>query len=304
MAIEVIRDPKVFQRQMWETRMRGKTVGFVPTMGALHDGHLSLFYRAREENDIVAISIFVNPTQFGPNEDLSRYPRDPEGDLSKAEALGVDVAFLPTPRQMYPEGYQTYVEVEKLQTPLCGAFRPGHFRGVATVVTKLLLLALPTRAYFGRKDFQQWRLIERMVEDLHLPTTVVSLPIIREPDGLAMSSRNRYLSPQDRKAALSLYQGLRIAQDLFIQGETRPDVYREKILNLLETTPGVRAVDYVDFRDGENLEEVPRVRKGTLLALAAHVGSARLIDNWWMGMDSLDLVPGYNVPPFPWSTPQ
>ncbi len=301
MALEVIHDPQTFQRRMWDLRRQGRTLGFVPTMGALHDGHLSLFHRAREENDVVAISIFVNPTQFAPNEDLSRYPRDPEGDLAKAEALGVDIVLMPSPETMYPSGYQTYVEVTELQKPLCGAFRPGHFRGVATVVTKLLLLALPHRAYFGRKDFQQWRLIERLVLDLGIPTTVVSMPIVREPDGLAMSSRNRYLSPEEREAARALYRGLRAAKDLFAQGETRPDAYVQTVRHIFTSTPGVRAVDYVELRDGETLEPATRVVRGTLLALAAHVGPARLIDNWWMGIDTLELIPGYNVPPFPWS---
>ncbi len=301
MAIEVIRDPEAFQQRMLTLRMEGRTVGFVPTMGALHDGHLSLFHRAREENDVVAISIFVNPTQFGPQEDLSRYPRDPEGDLAKAEALGVDVVFMPDAESMYPPGFQTYVEVSELQKPLCGAFRPGHFRGVATVVTKLLLLAFPTRAYFGRKDFQQWRLIEQMVRDLAIPTTIVSMPIVRETDGLAMSSRNRYLSPEERRSALALYRGLLRARELFEAGETRPGIWVREIRKVLEDTPGVRAIDYVEVRDGVTLEPVETVGRGSLVALAAHVGPARLIDNWWVGMDTLDLVPGYNVPPFPWS---
>ncbi len=301
MAIEVIRDPEAFQQRMLTLRIEGRTVGFVPTMGALHDGHLSLFHRAREENDVVAISIFVNPTQFGPQEDLSRYPRDPEGDLAKAEALGVDVVFMPDAESMYPPGFQTSVEVSELQKPLCGAFRPGHFRGVATVVTKLLLLAFPTRAYFGRKDFQQWRLIEQMVRDLAIPTTIVSMPIVRETDGLAMSSRNRYLSPEERRSALALYRGLLRARELFEAGETRPGIWVREIRKVLEDTPGVRAIDYVEVRDGVTLEPVETVGRGSLVALAAHVGPARLIDNWWVGMDTLDLVPGYNVPPFPWS---
>lgn len=301
MALQVIQDPLEFQRLSIRLRLEGKTVGFVPTMGALHDGHLSLFHRAREENDVVSISIFVNPTQFGPNEDLSRYPRDPEGDLRKAEALGVDVVFMPTPETMYPPGFQTCVEVTELQKPLCGAFRPGHFRGVATVVTKLLLLSFPTRAYFGRKDFQQWRLIERMVADLNIPTTIVSMPIVREPDGLAMSSRNRYLSPEEREAALALYRGLLRAQELFEAGEQDPERFVRAVRDVLESTPGVRAVDYVEIRDGETLAPVERVERGALLALAAHVGPARLIDNWWIGVDTLDLIPGFNIPPFPWS---
>ncbi len=303
MAIKVIHDPLVFQQHMLALRMEGQTVGFVPTMGALHDGHLSLFHRAREENDVVAVSIFVNPTQFGPNEDLSRYPRDPEGDLAKAEALGVDVVFMPTPEAMYPPGFQTFVEVTELQKPLCGAFRPGHFRGVGTVVTKLLLLAFPTRAYFGRKDFQQWRLIERMVRDLAIPTAIVSMPIIREEDGLAMSSRNRYLSPEERRSALALYRGLLRARELFEAGETRAEVWVREVRKVLEETPGVRGIDYVEVRDGVTLESVETVGRGSLVALAAHVGPARLIDNWWVGMDTLDLVPGYNIPPFPWSEP-
>lgn len=301
MAIQVIRDPQEFQRLSLRLRMEGKTIGFVPTMGALHDGHLSLFHRAREENDVVSISIFVNPTQFGPNEDLSRYPRDPEGDLRKAEALGVDLVFMPAPETMYPPGFQTYVEVTELSRPLCGAFRPGHFRGVATVVTKLLLLAFPTRAYFGRKDFQQWRLIERMVADLNIPTTIVSMPIIREVDGLAMSSRNRYLSPGEREASLALYRGLWRARELFENGETDPERMCQEVRKVLESTPGVQAVDYVEIRDGRTLEPVERVEQGSLLAIAAHVGRARLIDNWWIGVDTLDLVPGYNIPPFAWS---
>ncbi len=291
MALNIIQDPHELQALTLRLFGEGKTVGFVPTMGYLHEGHLSLFRCARRENDVVIASIFVNPTQFGPGEDFARYPRDPEGDQAKAASAGVDMLFMPKAEDLYPPGYQTYVEVEKLTRGLCGAFRPGHFRGVATIVTKLLMLAFPTRAYFGRKDFQQWRVIEQMARDLHLPVEIVSCPIVREPDGLAMSSRNVYLSQEERQSALSLYRSLRRAEELFRRGETRAEVYAQAIREILEAAPHLKKIDYIAIVDGETLEPVDRVERGTLIALAAHVGPARLIDNWWVGVDSLDVTP-------------
>ncbi len=289
MALKVIHDPHELQAYTLSLFREGKTVGFVPTMGYLHEGHLSLFRCARRENDVVVASIFVNPTQFGPGEDFERYPRDPQGDKEKAESERVDVLFMPRAEDLYPLDFQTFVEVERLTRGLCGAFRPGHFRGVTTVVTKLLMLAFPTRAYFGRKDFQQWRVIEQMVRDLHFPVEIVSCPIVREPDGLAMSSRNVYLSPEERQSALSLYRSLRKAEALFREGETRPQVYEQAIRTILESAPHLKKIDYIAIVDGLTLEPVDRVERGTLIALAAHVGPARLIDNWWVGVDSLDL---------------
>ena len=259
-------------------RREEKSIGFVPTMGYLHEGHLALIRRARAENGFVVVSIFVNPTQFGPAEDFDRYPRDLDRDLDLCRAAGVDLVFAPEVAEMYPPGYQTYVEVEKLSQGLCGASRPGHFRGVATVVTKLFNIVAPDRAYFGEKDAQQLRVIKRMVADLNLPVAIVPVPTVREPDGLAMSSRNTYLSPDERRAALVLYRALSLAAELFAQGERRAEVLLTRMRELIAAEPLAR-IDYVAVVDDETLTPVEEIDRPVLVALAVFIGRTRLIDN-------------------------
>ena len=264
----------------------GKEVGFVPTMGYLHEGHLSLIRRARSENDVVVVSIFVNPTQFGPNEDFDRYPRDLRRDEELCKREGVDFIFYPSVEEMYPEGFSTFVEVEKLTENLCGKSRPGHFRGVATVVIKLLNIVHPTRAYFGEKDFQQLQVIKRLVRDLNIPVEIVGCPIVREEDGLAMSSRNVYLNKEERKSALSLYQGLRLAKELFERGERNPSVIRKTVEEFILSHPKTK-IDYVEIVSPEDLKPVKEVKEGDVIALAVFVGKTRLIDNYVFGREKL-----------------
>jgi len=214
--MEVIQKPEEMQKRSLELRSQGKTIGFVPTMGYFHEGHLSLMRRARQECDVVVVSIYVNPLQFGPREDFNRYPRDLQRDLKMAEEVGVDIVFAPKDEDMYPEGYQTFVEVTELTRSLEGFYRPGHFRGVTTVVAKLFNIVLPHKAYFGEKDFQQLRVVQRMVRDLNFPVEIVPCPTVRETDGLAMSSRNTYLNTEERRAATVLYRALKAADELFI----------------------------------------------------------------------------------------
>ncbi|GBD09647.1 Pantothenate synthetase [Candidatus Thermoflexus japonica] len=254
------------------------TWGFVPTMGYLHEGHLSLVRRARAENDHVAVSIFVNPTQFGPHEDYNRYPRDLERDLRLLEPLGVDLVFAPPVEEMYPPGFQTWVVVEEVSRPLEGAARPGHFRGVATVVTKLLNIIQPDRAYFGQKDAQQAVVIRRMVQDLNIPVEIVVCPTVREPDGLAMSSRNTYLSPEERQAATVLFRALQAAKARYEQGERDAERLRAAMREVIQAEPLAR-LDYVSVADPETLQELSRVEDRALLSLAVYIGKTRLIDN-------------------------
>lgn len=254
------------------------SAGLVPTMGYLHEGHLALIRRARTENELVVVSIFVNPTQFGPAEDFSRYPRDLPRDLALCREAGVDLVFAPEPPAMYPEGFQTYVEVVELAQGLCGASRPGHFRGVATVVAKLFHLIQPDRAYFGEKDAQQLRVIRRMVRDLNMPVEIVSVPTVREPDGLAMSSRNVYLSAEERRAATVLSRALYLARDLVAAGERDAAVIGRRMRDLLDAEPLAR-VDYLAVVDDESLAPVLRIERPTLVALAVFFGRTRLIDN-------------------------
>ena len=254
-------------------------VGFVPTMGALHEGHLSLVRRARQECASVVVSIFVNPTQFGPNEDLAAYPRDLQRDLGMLEPLGVDLVWAPTPQVMYPEGFQTWVEVEKLTLPLEGGIRPGHFRGVTTVVTKLFHAVQPQVAYFGQKDAQQAAVIRRMTRDLDFPIQISVCPIVREADGLAMSSRNVYLSPAERQAATVLYRGLSAAARAFDQGERRAETLRGLVRETIVAEP-LAQLQYVSCADYDSLEELDQVRGKALLSLAARLGKTRLIDNF------------------------
>ncbi|MGC9771885.1 4-phosphopantoate--beta-alanine ligase [Fervidobacterium islandicum] len=255
----------------------GKSIGFVPTMGYLHKGHLSLVEAARKENDVVVVSIFVNPTQFGPNEDYNRYPRDLERDLRLLEPLGVDYVFNPAVEEMYPPMYSTYVEEIELSKYLCGASRPGHFRGVCTVVTKLFNIVKPTRAYFGQKDAQQFRVLRRMVRDLNMDVEMVEMPIVREEDGLAMSSRNVYLNPEERKEATRLYKSLLKAKELIESGERDVQKIKSEMLCVLDHP--LLKVDYVEIVDEETLRPVERIEKKVIVALAVFVGKARLIDN-------------------------
>lgn len=260
-------------------RKEGKSIGFVPTMGALHQGHLSLMERARRENDILIISVFVNPTQFGPGEDYRRYPRPFGKDRSLARREGVDIIFYPSVSEMYGKGHSTYVEVEKFSKRLCGLFRPGHFRGVASVVCKLFNIVKPHVAYFGQKDYQQLRIIKRMVEDLNMEVEIRECPIVREPDGLAISSRNSYLSSQEREEALSLYRALKCAKSLIKAGSSVPDVISE-MKEIIQKEPHSK-IDYIEIVDPLTLEEVNTVRPGrkVLVALAVWIGNTRLIDN-------------------------
>jgi pantoate--beta-alanine ligase len=255
--------------------------GLVPTMGFLHQGHLSLVKRAKADNDRVAVSIFVNPTQFGPNEDLAAYPRDLDRDLSLLEPLGVDLVFNPTPEVMYPLTYQTYVTVEEVTKYLEGASRPGHFRGVATVVLKLFNIVGAERAYFGQKDAQQTIVIKRMIADLNLPIDIIICPTLREADGLAMSSRNTYLDAEHRKAAPVLYRALCAAKDAFDQGERDSDQLRAVMRNIIEAEP-LAHIDYVSAADATTLQEAAMVEEahGLLLSMAVRVGKPRLIDNF------------------------
>ena len=267
-------------------RREGKTVGFVPTMGYLHEGHLSLVRQARKENDVVVVSVFVNPTQFGHGEDFERYPRDLKRDMSLLGPIGVEAVFVPAVDDMYPPGYRTYVEVEDITTRLCGASRPGHFRGVTTVCCKLFNIVRPHRAYFGKKDFQQYVVLRTMVADLNMDLEIVPMPIIREPDGLAMSSRNAYLNAQERKGALCLYHSLRRAQELFAQGEKDAGTFRKEVVKLIQAEP-LATIDYVEVVDPDTFLSLKEVKEGTLVALAVKVGPARLIDNIQLGVDSL-----------------
>ncbi len=256
--------------------MRGK-VGFVPTMGYLHEGHISLVRRAKDENKIVAVSIFVNPTQFGPKEDFKSYPRDTERDLAMLEPL-TDIIFLPSDEEMYPAGYDTWVEVKSITEVLEGAARPGHFRGVSTVVNKLFNIIEPTRAYFGQKDAQQVAVIEKMVKDLNMKLEVVACPTIREPDGLAMSSRNSYLSPEQRRASPVLYRALLLAKERAGQGEWDAGVIRREMSKLIQQEP-LANIEYISVADNETLKEIHRIKLPALVSLAVKFGRTRLIDN-------------------------
>jgi pantoate--beta-alanine ligase len=257
-------------------------VGLVPTMGFLHDGHLSLVRRAAEECASVVVSIFVNPTQFGPSEDLAAYPRDMERDLRLLEPLGVNLVWHPTPEIMYPNGYQTWVEVEALTSVLEGARRPGHFRGVTTIVTKLFTGVQPAKAYFGQKDAQQAAVIRRMTRDLNFPIDIVVCPIVREPDGLAMSSRNTYLDPEQRQAATVLCRALNAAKDAYDAGERDANELRTIVEETIAAEP-LAQMQYVSCANYDTLEELETVNGKALLSMAVFVGKTRLIDNFVLG---------------------
>lgn len=261
-----------------DRRQQGQRVGFVPTMGYLHEGHLTLVDRARSECDTVVASIFVNPLQFGPGEDFARYPRDLERDCSLLAPRGADAVFAPRVEEMYPEPLRTFVEVTDLGDHLCGASRPGHFRGVATVVSKLLHIVEPDAAYFGEKDFQQLQIIRRMVGDLNTPVQIVGVPTVREPDGLAMSSRNQYLDGRERQAALVLHRALLRARERVHNGERNAAALIEDLRRFIAAEPLAR-VDYVAAVDAGSLQPLDRLQGHVLVALAVFIGKTRLIDN-------------------------
>lgn len=276
-TLPILRSIAALRETVRGWRAAGDTIGFVPTMGALHDGHLSLARRARADNRRVVVSIFVNPTQFGPNEDFARYPRDLEGDSAKLATVGVDAVFAPEVSDMYPPGAATTVTVRGLTDSLCGPFRPGHFDGVATIVTKLLLQALPDAAYFGEKDYQQLQVVKQLTRDLDIPVRIVGVPTVREPDGLAMSSRNAFLSPAERKIAATLNRVLAHAASALSAGAAAaPIVARAK--NEI-VAGGFRSIDYVDVVDATTLKPLDRVTGPARIAAAVHLGTTRLIDN-------------------------
>ncbi|MFC1973962.1 pantoate--beta-alanine ligase [Chloroflexota bacterium] len=261
----------------WRQKLIG-SVGFVPTMGYLHEGHLELVRRARAADQHVAVSIFVNPTQFGPHEDLSTYPHDPDRDLALLKKEGVDMVFMPDDKEVYPDDFSTWVNVERITKRLEGASRPGHFRGVTTVVAKLFNIVGPDRAYFGQKDAQQALVIKKMVTDLNMNLEIVVVPTVREPDGLAMSSRNIYLDQEERKAALVLYKALTLAQELYEKGERSAAVIRNKMTEFIQGEPRV-ILAYVSVADTDSLEELDRIDRPTVISMAVSVGKTRLIDN-------------------------
>ncbi len=263
---------------MRATRQKTQRLGFVPTMGALHEGHLALVRVAKAQSDVVAASIFVNPLQFGPKEDLSKYPRRFERDREMLEKEGVEILFAPSVEEMYPEKAITYVDVEGLSEKLDGKSRPGHFRGVSTVVSKLFHIVQPNLAFFGQKDAAQVAIIRRMVRDLNIPVEIVVCPIVRDPDGLAMSSRNAYLDAEQRKSALVLYRSLLYVQNLFQQGERNAATLIAAGIKIFSEEPSVR-LDYFEMVNPETLEPIEEITRGTLVAVAAYVGTTRLIDN-------------------------
>jgi pantoate--beta-alanine ligase len=279
--MEAVTSAGQMQEMALGLKRRGLSVGLVPTMGCLHRGHLSLVQVARSECDRVVMSIFVNPLQFGPQDDFTAYPREPERDLALAREEGVDFVFAPTGDSMYPEGFSAHVEVGGVLTEkMCARSRPGHFRGVTTVVMKLFQIVQPDRAYFGQKDAQQVLVIRKMVTDLNLPLEIVTCPIVREPDGLALSSRNAYLSPSEREAALALPRSLGAGRELILRGERRTERVQIAILDAL-TNPAIR-VDYVEVCDGQTLADMAELQGPVLLAAAVWVGRTRLIDNIYL----------------------
>lgn len=277
--MQTISEISALRNMVIEARKNGKSIGFVPTMGFLHKGHRSLMIRARQENDLVIASVFVNPTQFGPNEDFESYPRNPEADSALMEEAGVDVAFFPSVDTLYPEGYETYVNLEgELTHGLCGASRPGHFKGVTTIVAKLFNLVQPDRAYFGQKDAQQVAVIRRMVRDLNMPVEVVACPIVRESDGLALSSRNTYLNSHERQDALVLSKALKAAEVAVVGGERSAAAVVSNIRQMIAAVP-FTAADYVEIVDANSLKPLETLQGNVLIALAVKIGRTRLIDN-------------------------
>lgn len=267
------------RNQVKEWKKQGLSVGFVPTMGYLHEGHGSLIKAAREGNDKVVVSIFVNPMQFGPTEDLASYPRDLDKDSKMCESLGVDMIFHPEPEEMYHDNFSSYVDMSVLTEELCGLSRPVHFRGVCTVVNKLFNIVQPDRAYFGQKDAQQLAIIKHMVEDLNMDLEIVGCPIIREEDGLAKSSRNTYLSAEERQAALILSKSIKLGQKMVEDGEKSADALVNAMCELINTEP-LAKIDYVKAVDGLTMQQIKDVKSPMLVAIAVYIGKTRLIDNF------------------------
>jgi pantoate--beta-alanine ligase len=265
--------------EMKSARMKSPgSIGFVPTMGYLHEGHLALVQQARAENSTVVVSIFVNPTQFGPSEDFKTYPRDTERDLAMLQKEKTDIVFMPSPEEMYPDRFSSWVNIEKVTDRLEGSYRPGHFRGVATVVAKLFNIVEPTRAYFGQKDAQQVLVIKKMVSDLNMNLEVIVAPTVRESDGLAMSSRNVYLNPQERQSATVLFKSLTLAQNLWQKGERNAENLRQEMTSLINKEP-LAKTEYVSIADTQTLEELSEIDRPALASLAVRLGKTRLIDN-------------------------
>jgi pantoate--beta-alanine ligase len=277
-TMKQINDIRVMKKISREKRTEGKKIGFVPTMGALHAGHLCLIKRAKELADLVVVSIFINPTQFGPGEDLHKYPRDMKSDIAQCKSVGVDIIFTPSVDAMYPDGYTTYVTVEEMTENLCGRSRPGHFRGVATVVAKLFNIVQPHVAVFGQKDAQQVAVIRRMVKDLNVDINIVTNPIIREPDGLALSSRNIYLTPDERKEACVIFQSLQEAKRIWESGQNHPDDIIRGVVNVLSKSK-LASIEYIEIVDKDSMMPLSDISHDALLALAVWFGKTRLIDN-------------------------
>ncbi len=277
--MRVVKNIKRVREIIREEKRKGKLIGFVPTMGALHEGHLSLIRKCRKECEVVVVSIFVNPLQFGPKEDFHQYPRPVEKDLELCKKEKVDLVFLPLVKEMYPGRQLIFVDVEELSEVLCGKFRPGHFRGVCTVVTKLFNIVEPHISYFGQKDFQQAVIIKKMVKDLNMNTKIKVLPIIRDKDGLALSSRNTYLSSEERKQAVCLYKSLLLAKELILKGERDALKIKRKMKSFVEKNFNLAKIQYIEITDANTLKITKKIEKQTLIALAVFLGTTRLIDN-------------------------
>jgi len=275
----IIEDIQAMQGVIQDWKHQNNSIGFVPTMGFLHEGHASLIREARKQNDKVVVSIFVNPTQFGPNEDFDQYPRNLEADIACCKKEEVEVIFAPSREEMYPTPAYTFVDIDHLGDFLCGAKRPGHFRGVCTVVSKLFHIVLPDRAYFGEKDAQQLIIIQKMVQDLNIPVQIVPCPIVREKDRVAMSSRNSILSSQERMAARVLSQSLELAKNLIMQGETLASDIQSQIKEKIQLEP-LANIDYIEIVDAQTLTPLESVKGDALIALAVYIGNTRLIDNY------------------------
>ena len=276
--IQIIETVGRMQEKAEGLRLAGEKIGLFPTLGFLHDGHLELIKQGRKHADVLVMSLFVNPIQFGPNEDLDKYPRDIEGDIQKAEAKGVDIVFLPSPKEMYPDGFQSSVKVKTITNFLCGKSRPGHFEGVTTVITKLFNIIKPHFALFGQKDFQQLAVIKRMVKDLNIDVEIIEVPIVREHDGLAMSSRNKYLNPEERKSALCIKKSIDMAVKMAGEGELHSEKVISAIKDQIESFPYTN-IEYINICDPETLEDINILKDKSLLAMAVKVGNTRLIDN-------------------------
>ena len=274
--IRTVEEMKEFSKKIKES---GKPIGFVPTMGYLHEGHLSLVRKAKEENNTVVTSIFVNPTQFAPTEDLDQYPRDEKGDSAKLKKEGVAAIFIPTIKEIYPVEYQTYVEVTELTKNLCGRSRPTHFRGVTTIVLKLFKIVNPDIAYFGKKDYQQFRVIEKMCRDLNFDVKIVPCSIVREKDGVAMSSRNKHLTEEERRDAIILHQSLEKGKEIILNGERNSSKIIRTMKNMIGSKKTLKKIDYVSIVDLYTLKDLHYVDRNILIAVAAHFGKVRLIDN-------------------------